>query len=97
MTDTHEDWTTEEDADAGWVSDVDEGWAEWDGDFEYVRQTRRSRLKVGVAILFAILLVGSLVVGRPLALGRAPDQPTRRSGCQAHRDDRPGRDDVRDR
>ena len=25
MTDTHEDWTTEEDADAGWVSDVDEG------------------------------------------------------------------------
>ena len=46
MTDTHEDWTTEEDADAGWVSDVDEGWAEWDGDFEYVRQTRRSRLQI---------------------------------------------------
>lgn len=63
MTDTHEDWTTEEDADAGWVSDVDEGWAEWDGDFEYVRQTRRSRLKVIVAILFATILVGIVVAG----------------------------------
>jgi UPF0755 protein len=64
MTDTtHEDWTTEEDVDAGWVSAVDEGWAEWDGDYEYVRQTRRSRLKVIVGILFATILVGIVVAG----------------------------------
>ncbi|HTN78354.1 MAG TPA: endolytic transglycosylase MltG [Acidimicrobiales bacterium] len=62
MTDTHEDWTTEE-VDAGWVEDVDEGWAEWDGDYEYVRQGRRSRLKIFFGILFGLLLAGLLVAG----------------------------------
>ena len=61
MTDTHEGWTTEE-LDAAWVEEVDEGWAEWDGDFEYVRHGR-SRLKLAVSLLFAILLVGLLVAG----------------------------------
>jgi peptidoglycan lytic transglycosylase G len=62
MTDTHETWTTEEDLDAGWVDDVDEGWAEWDGDYEYVRQGR-SRLKIALTAIFAALLIGLLVVG----------------------------------
>ncbi len=61
MTDTQEGWTTEE-VDAAWVEEVDEGWAEWEGDYEYVRQGR-SRLKLAVTFLFAILLVGLLVVG----------------------------------
>jgi UPF0755 protein len=61
MTDTQEGWTTEE-VDAAWVEEVDEGWAEWDGDYEYVRQGR-SRLKLAVTFVFAILLVGLLVVG----------------------------------
>ena len=56
-----EGWTTEE-VDAAWVEEVDEGWAEWEGDYEYVRQGR-SRLKLAVTFLFAILLVGLLVVG----------------------------------
>ncbi len=61
MTDTQEGWTTEE-VDAAWVEEVDEGWAECEGDYEYVRQGR-SRLKLAVTFLFAILLVGLLVVG----------------------------------
>ena len=62
MTDTHEDWTAEE-VDTAWVDDVDEGWAEWDGDFEYIRHSRRSRLKIFVGILFALVLAGILVAG----------------------------------
>jgi len=61
MTDTQEGWTTEE-VDAAWVEEVDEGWAEWDGDYEYVRQGR-SRLKLAVTCIFALLLVGLLVAG----------------------------------
>ncbi len=61
MTDTQEGWTTEE-VDAAWVEEVDEGWAEWEGDYEYVRQGR-SRLKLAVTLVFAILLVGLLVAG----------------------------------
>ena len=61
MTDTHEGWTTDE-LDAAWVEEVDEGWAEWDGDYEYVRHGR-SRLKLAVTFLFALLLIGVLVAG----------------------------------
>ncbi len=45
-----------------WVDQVDEGWAEWDGEYEYVRQGR-SRLKVALAALFGLVLVGILVAG----------------------------------
>ena len=98
MTDTHKDWTTEEDADAGWVSDVDEEMGP-SGMATSSTSARPAGLayKVIVAILFSRRSRRDRRRGRPLALGRSPDQPTRRSGCQAHRDDRPGRDDFGDR
>ncbi len=57
------EWTTDDDYDAEWVNEVDEGWAEWDGDYEYVRQVRRSRFKLAITVLFGLVLVGILVVG----------------------------------
>ena len=56
-------WSTEDVVDgAAWVDQVDEGWAEWDGEYEYVRQGR-SRLKVALAAVFGLVLVGILVAG----------------------------------
>ena len=56
-------WSSEDVVDgAAWVDQVDEGWAEWDGGYEYVRQGR-SRLKVTLAALFGLVLVGILVAG----------------------------------
>lgn len=56
-------WSTEDDVGGvAWVDRVDEGWAEYDGDYEYVRHGR-SRLKVALAALFGLVLVGILVAG----------------------------------
>ena len=96
MTDTQEGWTTEE-VDAAWVEEVDEGWAEWEGDYEYVRQGRVAAQGRGHLPVRHRFSSGSARRRRPLAVGRAPDQPSRRSGRQAHRDDRSGSDHLRDR